>query len=76
VEDSGCGIAADILPKIFDPFFTTKEVGSGTGLGLSISYKIIKQYGGDIVASSIAGKGSTFVISLPLAETAAIKKMA
>ena len=76
VQDTGSGIPADVLPKIFDPFFTTKAVGSGTGLGLSISYKIIKQHGGDIVASSETGKGTTFVISLPAAESAAIKKTA
>lgn len=74
VEDTGSGIPEDVLPKIFDPFFTTKKVGAGTGLGLSISYKIVKQHGGDIVVSSVAGKGTRFVISLPSAEVEAIKK--
>ncbi len=76
VEDTGCGIPADILPKIFDPFFTTKEVGAGTGLGLSICYKIIKQHGGDIAVSSETGKGTTFVVSLPMTETMEIRKTA
>ncbi len=48
VEDTGSGIAPDVLKKIFEPFFTTKEVGKGTGLGLSMVYGIIKQTGGFI----------------------------
>lgn len=64
-EDTGCGIAADALPKIFDPFFTTRPIGKGTGLGLSISYSIIQQHRGEIAVRSAAGVGSTFVVSLP-----------
>ena len=48
VEDTGTGIAPDVMKKIFEPFFTTKEVGKGTGLGLSMVYGIIKQTGGFI----------------------------
>lgn len=65
VEDSGSGIAPDVLKKIFEPFFTTKEVGKGTGLGLSMVYGIIKQTGGFIYCDSEVGKGSTFRIFLP-----------
>ncbi|ESX00399.1 PAS sensor protein [Mesorhizobium sp. LSJC268A00] len=65
VEDSGSGIAPDVLKKIFEPFFTTKEVGKGTGLGLSMVYGIIKQTGGFIFCDSEIGKGSTFRIFLP-----------
>ncbi|MBZ9794530.1 cell cycle histidine kinase CckA [Mesorhizobium sp. ES1-4] len=65
VEDSGSGIAPDVLKKIFEPFFTTKEVGKGTGLGLSMVYGIIKQTGGFIFCDSELGKGSTFRIFLP-----------
>ncbi|MER8422640.1 cell cycle histidine kinase CckA [Mesorhizobium sp. M1403] len=65
VEDSGSGIAPDVLKKIFEPFFTTKEVGKGTGLGLSMVYGIIKQTGGFIFCDSEVGKGSLFRIFLP-----------
>ncbi|MER9407772.1 response regulator [Mesorhizobium caraganae] len=65
VEDSGSGIAPDVLKKIFEPFFTTKEVGKGTGLGLSMVYGIIKQTGGFIFCDSEVGKGSIFRIFLP-----------
>lgn len=65
-SDTGCGIPEENLDKIFDPFFTTMPVGKGTGLGLSISYSIIKQHNGSIDIKSTAGKGSTFVIKLPV----------
>ena len=65
VEDTGSGIAPDVLKKIFEPFFTTKEVGKGTGLGLSMVYGIIKQTGGFIYCDSEVGKGTVFRIFLP-----------
>jgi signal transduction histidine kinase/CheY-like chemotaxis protein len=64
--DTGTGIPLENIQNIFDPFFTTKEVGEGTGLGLSVSYGIIKAHGGDIEVESQVGKGTTFVIKLPL----------
>ena len=64
-EDTGSGIAPDVLKKIFEPFFTTKEVGKGTGLGLSMVYGIIKQTGGFIFCDSEMGKGTVFRIFLP-----------
>jgi PAS domain S-box-containing protein len=65
VEDTGCGIAKDVLDKIFDPFFTTKEVGKGTGLGLSTSLGIVRSHGGFIRVYSEPGKGSKFQVHLP-----------
>ncbi len=66
IQDSGKGIAPEVIKKIFDPFFTTKPVGEGTGLGLSISYKIVEQHSGQIKVASEIGKGTKFLISLPL----------
>jgi signal transduction histidine kinase len=68
VQDTGCGIASEHLPRIFDPFFTTKGTGEGTGLGLSVSYGIVKDHGGEISVRSEPGKGSTFTVALPVAE--------
>jgi signal transduction histidine kinase len=67
LTDTGCGIPAAIQPKIFDPFFTTKAVGKGTGQGLSIAHSVIVQkHRGSITLDSEPGKGTTFVIQLPL----------
>ncbi|AFY58772.1 putative ATPase [Rivularia sp. PCC 7116] len=67
IADNGCGIEQKIKQKIFDPFFTTKPVGSGTGLGLSISYKIIvEKHNGHLTCNSIVGKGTEFLIKLPI----------
>jgi CheY-like chemotaxis protein len=66
VIDNGPGISQENLPKIFDPFFSTKEPGEGTGLGLSLSYGIIKEHQGEILVESELGKGSTFIIKLPI----------
>jgi len=65
-EDNGVGIARKNLSKIFDPGFTTKGVGIGTGLGLSICYRIIQDHRGDIRVESEPGKGSRFIITLPV----------
>jgi signal transduction histidine kinase len=67
VEDEGGGIAPADLPRIFDPFFTTKDVGEGTGLGLSVSYGIVHDHGGSIRVESELGRGSRFVVWLPVA---------
>ena len=64
--DTGHGISEDDLDRIFDPFFTTKEVGHGTGLGLAISYGIVKEHKGTISVESQVGKGTTFIIRLPV----------
>ncbi len=65
VEDTGTGIAPELIDKIFDPFFTTKDVGKGTGLGLSTVYGIVKQTGGFVYVESVLGKGTIFRIFLP-----------
>ena len=67
IEDTGAGIPEEIRERIFDPFFTTKEVGKGTGQGLSIAHNVIvDKHGGMIDVESDAGKGTTFIIRLPL----------
>jgi two-component system NtrC family sensor kinase len=68
VADSGTGMSAEIQRRIFDPFFTTKQA-QGTGLGLSISQTLITRAGGRIGVRSAPGKGSRFVIRLPVVES-------
>jgi PAS domain S-box-containing protein len=65
VQDSGTGIAPDVLSKIFDPFFTTKPIGKGTGLGLSQVHGFAHQAGGTVRVTSELGKGTTVTILLP-----------
>ncbi|MBX3228035.1 MAG: response regulator [Labilithrix sp.] len=64
IEDTGPGIATELLANVFDPFFTTKE--AGTGLGLSIVRKIVDQHGGDVEIESARGKGARVVVSIPM----------
>jgi PAS domain S-box-containing protein len=68
VQDSGVGIAPDVLGKIFDPFFTTKPIGKGTGLGLSQVHGFAHQAGGTVRVKSELGKGTTIAILLPRKE--------
>ena len=65
VVDNGTGIAADKLNEIFKPFVSTKGA-KGTGLGLAVSRKILREHGGDITVQSQVGKGSKFVLRLPM----------
>ena len=66
VQDTGPGIAAEVLPRSFDPFFTTKEVGKGTGQGLAISHAVVEKHGGAISFETEEGQGTTFIIRLPV----------
>ena len=67
IRDTGIGIKPEDLERIFDPFFTTKPLGDGTGLGLSICKGIIEKLGGRIRVESTVGRGSSFIIELPVA---------
>ena len=67
VGDTGAGIPPHVLPHIFDPFFTTKQVGEGTGLGLAVSCRIVADHGGRIDVDSEVGRGSSFLVVLPIA---------
>ncbi len=66
--DDGPGISPENMRHLFTPFFTTRDVGKGTGLGLSISHGIVTEHGGRIWAESEPGKGTTFVVELPLSK--------
>ncbi len=66
VRDDGAGIPPEILPRIFEPFLTTKESGRGVGLGLAVSHSIVERHSGRIEVTSTLGKGTTFVVTLPL----------
>jgi signal transduction histidine kinase len=66
VTDNGTGIPQNIIDRIFQPFFTTKPTGQGTGLGLSLAYEIIKAHGGELKVETEDGKGSEFMIQIPI----------
>ncbi len=67
ISDNGSGMNESVREHLFDPFFTTKPVGKGTGLGLSISYQIVvKKHGGDIWCNSAPGKGTEFIVEIPI----------
>lgn len=73
VRDTGIGIPPEALPHIFDPFFTTKDNQQSTGLGLAVAGSILEQHGGEISVNSALGKGTEFVVSLPLDAPAPIE---
>jgi PAS domain S-box-containing protein len=68
VHDTGCGMSQEVRSRLFEPFFTTKGTAQGTGLGLTTAHGIITQLGGDIVATSQPGQGTTFRVYLPHAK--------
>ena len=66
IADNGIGMDENTKKKLFEPFFTTKDVGEGTGLGLSIAYNTIIKHNGHIEVNSELGKGTEFILILPL----------
>jgi PAS domain S-box-containing protein len=72
IEDTGTGIAPEILGKIFEPFFTTKSTGKGTGLGLSQAYGFARQAGGAIAVASEYGRGTKVTLYLPRSRNPAV----
>lgn len=66
IQDTGLGIAKEDLSEIFNPFFTTKSPGEGTGLGLSLVHSVIESYEGTIQVESRKGKGTSFIMELPV----------
>lgn len=65
-EDTGHGMAPEVLERIFDPFFTTKEVGEGTGLGLAVTQALVQRLNGQIDVHSQPDRGTTFTVTLPI----------
>ncbi len=74
-QDTGSGIRREDMGRIFDPFFTTKPEDKGTGLGLSVCYSIIEKHGGSLEVESEPGKGSTFIIELPVSQKQELEPM-
>ncbi len=66
VSDTGKGISPEDLPKIFEPFYSSRSDRWGAGLGLAITYGLIREMGGDITVKSTVGKGTRFILTLPV----------
>lgn len=75
ISDTGLGMSSDVKSRIFDPFFTTKGNG-GMGLGLAVCYGIIQRHQGTVEVESELGNGTTFLIKLPIEESAASSELA
>ncbi len=65
VEDNGCGIPPDVLPRVFEPFFSTKSSNERSGLGLSMVYGTVREHGGAVVVDSTVGCGTKVHVILP-----------
>jgi len=67
ITDNGVGIPLEVQQRIFEQFFTTKPLGKGTGLGLAIAHEIIvEKHGGTLQVQSTPGKGTQFLITIPI----------
>ncbi|MCP3956190.1 MAG: hypothetical protein GY697_28850, partial [Desulfobacterales bacterium] len=75
INDTGPGIAPDIIDKIFDPYFSTKEFGAGSGMGLAVVHGIIKNHDGVIYVDSNSGQGATFNILFPVIDELSAPKI-
>ena len=75
IQDTGYGIPEEVLPRIFEPFFTSKAFSAkrGTGLGLSMVYEMARELKAGLAVESVAGKGSTFTLYIPVTDRGAIK---
>ena len=76
VADNGCGISSDELPYIFDRFYQAKNAGRGTGIGLAIVKAFTELHHGEVSATSIEGKGSTFTIHIPIRQKGEVTNLA
>jgi signal transduction histidine kinase len=75
IRDTGTGIPEKARDHIFDPFFTTKGVGKGTGQGLAIARSVVvDKHGGTLSFETEMGKGTTFIIRLPLIDSAPMER--
>jgi two-component system NtrC family sensor kinase len=72
ISDSGSGIPEEVRHRIFEPFFTTKEVGRGTGQGLALARTIMAKHRGSIAFETEPGKGSTFILRVPVEAPSAV----
>jgi signal transduction histidine kinase len=77
ISDTGSGIPEKIRGRIFEPFFTTKGVGKGTGQGLAIAHSVVvEKHEGTLTFETEAGKGTTFIIRLPIGRKNSLEKAA
>jgi signal transduction histidine kinase len=70
VTDNGAGVPSEVIDTVFDPFITTKPIGTGTGMGLAISWSAADEHGGKLIIANTDSNGSTFRLSLPIANGA------